>query len=34
MIFDIMVHDPLYFEVGIFSGPPDPPYMSENAQMC
>ena len=34
MIFAIMVHDPLYFEIGIFSGPPDPPYMSENAQMC
>ena len=34
MIFGCMVYDPLYFEVGIFSGPPDSPYMSENAQMC
>ena len=34
VIFGIMVHDPLYFEVGIFSGPTDPPYMSKNAQMC
>ena len=34
VIFGIMVPDPLYFEVGIFSGPTDPPYMSKNAQMC
>ena len=34
VIFGIIVHDPLYFEVGIFSGPTDPPYMSKNAQMC
>ena len=26
MIFGIMVHDPLYFEVGILSGPADPPF--------
>ena len=25
---------PLHFEVHIFSDPPDPPYMSKNAQMC
>ena len=25
VIFGIMVHDPLYFEVGIFSGPTDSP---------
>ena len=34
VIFGIMVHDPLYFEVGICLGPTDPPYMSKNAQMC
>ena len=26
--------DPLYFDVSNFSVPPDPPYMSQNAQMC
>ena len=26
--------DPLYFEVHMFSDPPDPPYMSKNAEMC
>ena len=34
VIFDTIDLDPLYFEVGIFLGPPDPPYMSKNAQMC
>ena len=34
MTFGIMVHDPLYFEVGIVSGPTDPPNISKNAQMC
>ena len=32
MIFGIIVHDPLYFEVGLFLVPTDPPYMSKNAQ--
>ena len=26
--------DPLYFDVSIFSVPPDPPYMSKNTQIC
>ena len=26
--------DPLYFDVGKFLAPPDPPYMSRNAKMC
>ena len=34
VIFATIDLDPLYFEVGIFLGPPDPPYMSKNAQMC
>ena len=33
-IFDTDDVDPLYFEVGIVSAPPDPPYMSKNAKMC
>ena len=33
-IFATITIDPLYFEVHIFSDPPDPPYMSKNAKMC
>ena len=34
VIFGTMFHDPLYFEVGIVSGPTDPSDMSKNSQMC
>ena len=33
-IFGTIALDPLYFEVHIFSDPPDPHYMSINAQLC
>ena len=33
-IFGMEDLDPQYFDVSNFSVPPDPPYMSKNANMC
>ena len=33
-IFGMEDLDPQYFDVSNFSDPPDPPYMSKNANMC
>ena len=33
-MFDTDDLDPLYFDFGIVSAPPVPPFMSKNAQMC
>ena len=33
-IFGMKDLDPQYFDVRNFSDPPDPPYMSKNANMC